>query len=77
MSNSDNLSGESGPFGTSKQHSSEENFDILDAVEIFNNRINAALEKQRRAIVGEIELKSKSTNFHGEGNKIQLNFNED
>jgi hypothetical protein len=79
MAKSDNLPGESRPFGTSK-HSSEENLNILDAVELFNNRIDVALEKQRRAIVSEIVLKSKftnSTDFHGEGNKIQFNFNEE
>jgi hypothetical protein len=80
MSSSDILSGESGPSGTNKQQSSEEHFDVLDAVELFNSKIDAALEKQRRAIVSEIELKSKptdSTDLRGEGNKIQFTFNEE
>jgi hypothetical protein len=79
MANSNNLPGDSRPFGTSK-HSSAENLDILDAVELFNNRIDVVLEKQRRAIVSEILLKSKptkSTDLHGEGNRIQFNFNEE
>ena len=57
-----------------------EEFDAVDAVSLFNKKLETALEKQRSAILSEIQDKLKPTNapeFRGEGNKIQFLFNQD
>ena len=49
-----------------------------DSVQLFNNHINIALEKQRASIVSELQDKFRTnTDFKGEGNKIQFAFNEE
>nr|XP_034305004.1 uncharacterized protein LOC117682134 [Crassostrea gigas] len=59
---------------------SGQDFDVIDAVSLFNSRLDAALEKQKTLILSEVQDKLKPTNsleFRGEGNKIQFNFNEE
>nr|XP_034306591.1 uncharacterized protein LOC117682646 [Crassostrea gigas] len=59
---------------------SGQDFDVIDAVSLFNSRLDAALEKQKHLILSEVQDKLKPTNsleFRGEGNKIQYNFNEE
>ena len=49
-----------------------------EAVQLLNNHINIALEKQRASIIAELQNKFKTnTDFKGEGNKIQFAFNEE
>ena len=53
-------------------------FNAVDAVSLFNTKIDIALEKQRVSIVSELQNKLKvNTEFNGEGNKIQYSFNEE
>lgn len=59
---------------------SGQDFDVIDAVNLFNSRLDAALEKQKTLIISEVQDKLKPTNFlefRGEGNKIQYNFSEE
>lgn len=59
---------------------SGQDFDVIDAVSLFNSRLDAALEKQKTLILSEVQDKLKPTNsleFRGEGNEIQYNFNEE
>lgn len=54
-------------------------FDAIDALSLFNKRLETALEKQNSAILGEIQDKFKSPSnpdFRGEGSKIQFTFNQ-
>ncbi len=60
------------------QDSSRTEFNAVDAVHLFNTKIDIAFQKQKVDIVSEIQDKLKSTsNFKGEGNKVQFAFNED
>lgn len=53
-------------------------FNAVDAVHLFNTKIDIALEKQRVSIVSELQDKFKTNaDFKGEGNKIQYSFNEE
>ena len=57
-----------------------EEFDAVDAVSLFNKKLETALERQKSTILSEIQDKFKQTNapeFRGEGNKIQFLFNQD
>lgn len=65
---------------TDTNSNSGHDFDVMDAVSLFNCRLDAALEKQKTLILSEVQDKLKPTNtleFRGEGNKIQNNFNEE
>ncbi|XP_062595343.1 uncharacterized protein LOC134256677 [Saccostrea cucullata] len=65
---------------TETNSNSGQDFDVIDAVSLFNSRLDTALEKQKTLILSEIQDKLKPTNtfeFRGEGNKIQFQFNEE
>ena len=65
---------------TETNSNSGQDFDVLDAVSLFNSRLDAALEKKRTLILSEVQDKLKPTNtfeFRGEGNTIQYNFNKE
>lgn len=62
----------------SPRQSSSTDFNAIDAVSLFNNKIDFALKTQRVEIVSELKDKFKnSSDFKGEGNKIQFAFNEE
>ncbi|CAC5364864.1 unnamed protein product [Mytilus coruscus] len=53
-------------------------FNAVDAVHLFNTKIDIAPEKQRISIVSELQDKLKvNSDFKDEGNKIQYSFNEE
>lgn len=65
-----------------RESNSGHDFDVMDAVSLFNSKLDAALEKQKTLILSEVQEKLKPANtstfeFSGEGNKIQYNFNEE
>ncbi|CAC5361581.1 unnamed protein product [Mytilus coruscus] len=54
------------------------NFSAVDAVSLFNTKIDIALDKQRASTVSEMQEKLQAnTEFKGEGNKIQFSFNQE
>lgn len=62
----------------SPRDTSSTEFNAVDAVSLFNNKIDFALKTQRVEIVTELQDKFKtSSDFKGEGNKIQFAFNEE
>ncbi|VDI37676.1 organic solute transporter subunit alpha [Mytilus galloprovincialis] len=53
-------------------------FSAVDAVSLFNTKIDIALDKQRSSIVSELQEKLQvNTDIKGEGIKIQFSFNQE
>ena len=77
------VSGENSGLPTDLNSSNlQGDFNALDAVRLFNSKLDAALEKQRVSIVSEIQDKlkfnnSSSSDLKSEGNRIQYKFNEE
>ncbi|VDH95206.1 organic solute transporter subunit alpha [Mytilus galloprovincialis] len=64
-------------FSTEKPKDTNE-FSAVDAVSLFNTKIDIALDKQRSSIVSELQEKLQvNTDIKGEGIKIQFSFNQE